>query len=140
MVEKFMDYEGTQYISEEGTFVFTIENAELMDSKNGTPMWKFDVKAPEGSSTIYHSLNPKARWSFNNLIKACMHLDTAEKREQFTLDYETIGRDLIGTTFLGTVEKQVYTKEVKILQDDGTFKDGFEEKESYKIVKYDMNK
>ena len=136
MKEKFSDYEGKMYLSSEGDFNFEITNAELVDSKKGEPMWKFDVEAPEGISTIYHSLNPKARWSFNNLIKACLKLNTREKIEAFECDYETIGQDLVGKHFIGTVEADSYTKEVKKPMDDGTFETSMEERVSYKIKSY----
>lgn len=138
MVEKFSDYESTGYLNQEGTFEFEITDYELKDSKNGMPMAVFTAKSKAGQTTIYHSLNPKARWSYNNLIKACLKLDTAEKIEAFECDYETIGRDLVGKKFMGTVSCETYEKEIKRPQDDGTFIDDVEVKESYKVTKYDM--
>ena len=64
MVEKFSDYESAGYLQAEGEFVFEIKSYELKDSSKGTPMAVFEVEAPEGQSTIYHSLSPKARWSY----------------------------------------------------------------------------
>lgn len=136
MKEKFSDYEGALYLAEEGEFNFEITNAELTDSKKGDPMWKFEVKANEGQSTIYHTLNPKARWSFNNLIKACLHLNTREKIESFECDYETIGQELVGKHFIGVVEAENYQKEVKKPLDDGTFENTVETRTSYKIKSY----
>lgn len=138
MVEKFNDYEGSAYIAEEGTFEFEVMNYELKDSKAGTPMAVFTVKAPEGQSTLYFSLSPKARWNYNKFIKACLFdkLDTPEKRAAFELDYETIGNDLIGRKFLGDVELSIYEKEVKKMNDDGTFSNGVVSQESYKITDY----
>lgn len=136
MVEKFSDFEGTQYIDKEGEFVFEITEAELKDSNAGNPMVVLTCKADEGMSTIYHTLTPKARWSYNNLIKACLHLNTKEKINSFECDYETIHNQLIGKKFIGTVECQIYEKAVKVPQDDGTFIDGVEKKESFKIVAY----
>ncbi len=137
MKEKFSDYEGSQFIADEGKFEFEITNAELKDSKKGDPMWMFEVKAPEGISTIYHSLNPKARWSFNNLIKACLHLNTREKIEAFECDYETIGQELVGKKFIGEVEAEEYEKEIKTPLDDGTFETSTELRTSYKIKSYE---
>ena len=136
MIEKFSDYEGAGFLSQEGEFEFEVMDYELKDSKSGTPMAVFNVKSDAGQSTIYHSLNAKARWSYNNLIKACLKLNTKEKIEAFSCDYETIGHDLVGKKFLGTVEEQTYQKQVKVPLDDGTFEDGVEEKISYKIVSY----
>lgn len=136
MVEKFSDFEGTQYIDKEGEFVFEITEAELKDSAAGNPMVVLSCKADEGMTTLYHTLTPKARWSYNNLIKACLHLNTKEKINAFECDYEIIHNTLIGKKFVGVVECQIYEKAVKIPQDDGTFVDGVETKESFKIVEY----
>jgi hypothetical protein len=140
MVEKFSDFEGVGFLSKEGSFVFEVVEAELKDSKAGTPMVVLGVKSDEGQSTLYHSLNPKARWSYNNLIKACLNLNTKEKIEKFECDYELIHNELIGKKFVGTVECQMYDKEVKKPLDDGTFETTVEQKESYKIVSYDFVK
>ena len=136
MVEKFSDYESVGFLSKEGEFEFEVTDYELKDSKNDNMMAVFNVKSDEGQSTIYHSLNPKARWSYNNLIKACLKLNTKEKINAFSCDYETIGNELVGKKFRGVVEEQTYEKQVKIPLDDGTFQDGVEEKTSYKIVEY----
>lgn len=136
MIEKFSDYESAGFLSQEGEFEFEVMDYELKDSKSGTPMAVFNVKSDAGQSTIYHSLNAKARWSYNNLIKACLKLNTKEKIEAFSCDYETIGNELVGKKFLGTVEEQTYQKQVKVPLDDGTFEDGVEEKISYKIIAY----
>ena len=137
MVEKFSDYEGTQYLNKEGEFEFEIMEYELKDSKKGEPMAVFTAKCDEGQTTLYHSLNPKARWSYNNLIKCCLKL-TAEKAKTFELDYETIGIQLVGKKFIGTVECDSYTKIVKKPNDDGTFTETEEVKDSYKVVSYSM--
>ena len=136
MIEKFSDYESAGFLSKEGEFEFEVIDYELKDSKNGTPMAVFNVKSDEGQSTIYHSLNAKARWSYNNLIKACLKLNTKEKINAFSCDYETIGHDLVGKKFIGTVKEETYQKQIKIPLEDGTFEDGVEEKISYKIVSY----
>ena len=138
MVEKFSDFEGAGFLSKAGKFVFEVMNAELKDSKAGTPMVVLEVKSDEGQSTIYHSLNVKARWSYNNLIKACLNLDTKEKIQAFECDYELIHNELIGKKFVGVVECQMYDKEVKKPLDDGTFETTVEQKESYKIVSYEF--
>ena len=136
MIEKFSDYESVGFLSKEGEFEFEVMDYELKDSKNGTPMAVFNVKSDEGQATIYHSLNAKARWSYNNLIKACLKLNTKEKIEAFSCDYETIGHDLVGKKFIGTVKEETYQKQIKIPLEDGTFEDGVEEKISYKIIAY----
>lgn len=136
MIEKFSDYESAGFLSQEGEFEFEVMDYELKDSKSGTPMAVFNVKSDAGQSTIYHSLNQKARWSYNNLIKACLKLNTKEKIDAFSCDYETIGNELVGKKFIGTVEEQTYQKQVKVPQEDGTFEDGVEEKISYKIISY----
>ena len=136
MVEKFSDYESVGFLSKEGEFEFEVMDYELKDSKNDNLMAVFNVKSDEGQSTIYHSLNPKARWSYNNLIKACLKLNTKEKINSFSCDYETIGNELVGKKFIGTVKEETYQKQVKVPLDDGTFEDGVEEKVSYKIVEY----
>ena len=140
MVEKFSDFESVGFLSKEGEFVFEVTSAELKDSKAGTPMVVLEVKSDEGQSTLYHSLNPKARWSYNNLIKACLQLDTKEKIQAFECDYELIHNQLIGKQFKGKVECQMYDKEVKKPLDDGTFETTTEQKESFKIVSYDFVK
>lgn len=139
MIEKFSDYEGTGFIDKEGDFEFEVMSAELKESQAGNPMVVLEVKSSEGSSTLYHSLTPKARWSYNNLIKACLKLDTKEKINAFECDYETVHNQLIGKKFLGNVECQSYTKTVKKPQDDGTFADVEELRESYKIVSYKIS-
>ncbi len=133
MVEKFSDYEGGGFLSKEGRFVFTVDEAELTESKKGDQMWKFTMKCKEGTTNVWHSLVKQAKWSFNNLIKACLKLDTEEKIEAFECDYEQIGNQLVGKQFIATVVKYTYQKETKIPLDDGTFQDGVEEKISYKI-------
>lgn len=138
MIEKFSDYESVGFLAQEGEFVFTIKSYELKDSKNGTPMAVFEVESDAGKSTIYHSLNPKARWSYNNLIKACLKLDSPEKIAAFECDYEIIGTQLINKKFIGCVKQDTYQKQIKIPLDDGTFEDGVEEKVSYKIDGYKM--
>lgn len=135
MIEKFSDYEGTSYLSTEGTFKFEITECKLEEGKNG-PMAVLTAKSPEGTTTLYHSLNPKARWSYNNLIKACMNLDTPEKIANFELDYETIGNQLVGKSFIGVVEAETYSKPIKIVLEDGTFQNDVEEKLSYKVKSY----
>lgn len=137
MIEKFSDYEGGQFLNQPGRFVFTVENAEIKDSSKGDPMVVLTVKAPEGTMTLYKSLVPKARWSYNNLIKACLHLNTIEKINNFQCDYMTIHNDLIGKKFIGTVVEDVYNKEVKTPLDDGTFQTEIVPMKSYKITKYE---
>lgn len=138
MIEKFSDYESVGFLSEAGEFIFEVKSYELKDSKAGEPMAVFEVESDHGKSTLYHTLGVKARWSYNNLIKACLKLDTKEKIDAFECDYETIGKDLVGKKFVGIVEHETYTKQIKIPQDDGTFVDGVEEKDSYKIKSYKM--
>lgn len=138
MVEKFSDYESVGFINQEGEFVFEVMSAELKESKAGNPMVVLEVKSDEGTSTLYHSLNPKARWSYNNLIKACLRLDTREKINSFECDYETVHNMLVGKKFLGTVTCEQYTKTVKVPTADGTFEDMEETKDSYKITAYSI--
>lgn len=138
MKEKFADFEGSGFISKEGEFIFEITEAELTDSKSGNPMWKLMAKSDEGQTTLYHSINPKARWSFNNLIKACLKLDTKDKINNFMCDYETIGQELVGHKFIGVVVCESYNKEIKKLNDDGTFTNDVEVKDSYKVKEYKM--
>lgn len=138
MKEKFSDYESQGFLAEEGEFVFEIKECELKDSSKGTPMVVFKVSSDHGDSTLYHSLNPKARWSYNNLIKCCLKLDTKQKIDAFECDYETIGNDLIGKKFVGVVTRDTYVKQTKVMQEDGTFVDGEETKESFKITSYKM--
>lgn len=136
MKEKFSDYEGAVYLNEEGEILFTIDDYELKDSKNGNPMAVFTCKSDKGQTTIYHTITDKTKWSYNNLIKACLHLNTREKIEAFELDYETIGNELIGKQFIGVVEAETYTKEIKKPNADGTFDTVEEERTSYKIKSY----
>ena len=136
MIEKFSDYESVGFLNQVGEFEFEITDYELKDSKNGTPMAVFNAKSDAGTTTLYHSLNPKARWSYNNLIKACLKLDTREKIQAFECDYETVGQQLVGKTFIGVVECELYEKEIKVPLDDGTFETGTETKESYKVKSY----
>ena len=136
MIEKFSDYESAGFLKEEGTFEFEVKEFELTDGKKGV-VAKFVVESPEaGKTTIRHSLALNARWSYNNLIKACLKLDTPEKIKAFECDYETIGRDLIGKHFIGEVKAESYTKTVKTPQEDGTFEEHTEDAISYKIVSY----
>lgn len=139
MVEKFSDYESVGFLNQEGEFVFEVTEYELKDGSNG-PMAVFGVKSDAGKTTVYHSLAPKARWAYNNLIKACLKLDTKEKIDSFECDYEVIGKELIAKKFIGIVEHEVYTKDIKITNQDGTFSDGVEEKDSYKIKSYKIAK
>ena len=135
MIEKFSDYEGTQYLAKEGQFVFEITDAELKDSKNGTPMVVLELKSDEGATKVYHSLEPKARWSYNNLIRAALAL-TPDQAKTFELDYQVVHQQLIGKKILGDVAADKYIKEVKKPNDDGTFTTTNEEKISYKVVSY----
>ena len=134
MKEKFADYEGSKFLDCEGEFEFEITDYELTDGK-AAPVAKFDCKSDEGTTTIRHSLSPKARWSYNNLIRACLKL-TKEQAKTFELDYETIGKDLVGKKFIGVVEAEVYSKEVKVPLDDGTFETTMEDRTAYRITEY----
>jgi hypothetical protein len=136
MIEKFSDYE-TGYLATTGDFTFEITDYELADGKEW-PCAKFTAKCSAGSTTIWHSLNPKARWSYNKLIKCCLNLKTAEQIENFECDYETIGNTLVGTKFKGTVTLDSYDKVVKVQNDDGTFSETTETRESYKITEYNF--
>ena len=136
MIEKFSDYEGTKYLSEEGTFTFEVVSAELATSKAGNDMVVLEVKCDVGTTTIRHSLNPKARWSYNALIAACLNL-MPEQKATFELDYQTIHNNLIGKKFIGLVEAESYEKEIKKPNDDGTFTTTVEDRVSYKIVQYE---
>lgn len=128
MVEKFEEYEGAGFLDRAGIFEFEIVSAELTDSKAGDPMWVFEVKCEHGSTKIYHSLKKKARWTFNKLIKACLN-----GQPPVELDYMTYGQELVGKTFIATVNEDLYTKDVKKENDDGTFTTTQETKVSYKI-------
>lgn len=139
MKEKFSDFEGMEWLAEEGEFLFEVTDCELKDAKEG-PCAVITAKCDKGIVTIRHSLSPKARWSYNKLIKCCLNLNTREKIDAFELDYETVGNDLIGKKFMGIVECQPYKKTVKKLQEDGTFDEVLETKESYKIIEYDFVK
>lgn len=132
MIEKFSDYEGGNFIDQEGEFNFEITSAELMDSKAGNLMVKFDLKAPEGSTTIYHALTPKARWTYNRLIGAALALSD-EQKKTFELDYETIHNQLIGKHVLAVVKAEKYVKEIKIPLEDGTYQTSEEERVGYKV-------
>lgn len=137
MIEKFNDFE-SGYINKAGVFKFTIVDAELQDSKKGDPMVKLTLKANEGSTTVYHSLVEKARWSYNRLIAAALKL-TDEQKKTFELDYQTIHRDLIGKEVMGIVEEQSYVKENKVLDPNtGTFNTTEENKISYKVTGYEI--
>lgn len=136
MIEKFSDYESVGFLDKVGSFVFTVKDYELRDSKNSEfPVATFECESEAGKTTIYHSLNPKARWSYNNLIAACLNL-TDEQKKTFELDYETVGQQLVGKSFIGNVEEDSYEKEVKVPNDDGTFSTVTEIKVSYKIKSY----
>ena len=135
MVEKFNDFEGMEFLSEAGEFVFEITNAELKDSKAGMPMAVLEAKSDHGTTTLRHSLIEKARWSYNKLIAACLQL-TPEQKKTFELDYQTIGQQLIGKKFIGVVEEDVYEKPIKKMLDDGTFEDDVEVKTTYKVTEY----
>lgn len=132
MKEKFADYEGGQFLEQEGEFLFKVDEAELTESKAGDPMWKFSMKSDAGTGMVYHSLAKNARWSLNKLIAACLNL-TPEQKATLELDYETIGQDLIGHQFIATVKRDTYIKESKRPTADGRFEDVTEEKVSYKI-------
>lgn len=140
MIEKFSDYEGTQFINQEGSFVFEVTDGELRTSSTGNPMVVIGAKSPVGTTTMYFSLTPKARWKYNNFIKACLKLDTPEKIAAFELDYETIHNTLIGKKFVGNVVCETYEKEVKVPSPDGdgTFINTTETKESYKIDSFEI--
>lgn len=138
MVEKFSDFEGAKYLDKAGEFVFEITDYELKESKSGKPMAVFKAKSDAGETTLYHVLEKNTKWSYNNLIKCCLKLDTAEKINAFECDYELIGHDLVGKKFIGVVTVDTYVKEVKKLLDDGTFDTTEEVKESFKITEYKM--
>lgn len=135
MLEKFSDYEGGAFINEEGTFRFQITSYEMRVAKSGADMAVFSVMSDHGGLTIYHSLDKAARWSYNNLIRACKHI-TPEMAKSYELDYETIGKELVGTWFVGVVKAEQYTKQSKVVREDGTFESVDEIATSYKIKKY----
>lgn len=136
MIEKFSDFESVGFLDRAGEFVFTVKEGEVKDSSKGTPMVVLSVEADEGKSTMYFSLDPKARWNYNNLIKACLKLDTKEKINKFECDYETVHNQLIGKKFVGSVVEESYDKVVKKPLDDGTFEESVETKASFKIKSY----
>lgn len=137
MIEKLSDYESAGWLQQAGQFEFEVKSAELKDSKSGNTMVVLECESPEaGKTTLYHSLASNARWSYNNLIKACFNLNTPEKIRNFELDYETIHQKLIGTHFIGDVEEQSYQKENKVPNADGVFETTYETKTSYKVVRY----
>lgn len=138
MIEKFADFEGTKYLEQEGEFIFTVDSCELKQSSTGNDMAVFTVKSLQGQSTLYFSLTPKARWKYNNFIKVCLYeqLNTPEKIAAFELDYQTIGRDLIGKQFIGRVIAEAYDKEVKVPQPDGTFMTEVERRTAYRINEF----
>lgn len=134
MVEKFSDYENKQYLNQEGEFIFTVKNAEIKQSKSGGDMVVFDVEAYEGKTTLYMPLSPKARWKYNNFIKACLKLDTREKIDAFECDYFEIHNKLIGRNFVGVVKTDTYDKVVKTMNPiTGICEDLTETKTTYKI-------
>ena len=136
MVEKFSDFESVGFLNKEGEFVFEVKEGELKDSSKGTPMIVIQAESEEGKTTLYFSLDPKARWNYNNFIKACLKLDSKEKIQKFECDYELIHQKLIGKKFIGTVEADTYDKIVKKPLDDGTFEESVETKISYKVKSY----
>lgn len=137
MIEKLSDYESAGWLQQAGQFEFEVKKAELKDSKNGTTMVVLECESSEaGKTTLYHSLTAAARWSYNNLIKACLNLTTPEKIRNFELDYEIIHQQLIGKHFIGDVEEQTYEKENKVPNADGVFETTYETKKSYKVVRY----
>ena len=140
MIEKFSDYEGMQFINQEGSFVFEVTDGEIKTSSTGNLMAVIGAKSTAGTTTMYFSLTPKARWKYNNFIKACLKLDTPEKIAAFELDYELIHQQLVGKKFVGHVVCETYEKEVKVPSPDGdgTFINTTETKESYKIDSFDM--
>lgn len=135
MVEKFSDYEGTQWLNKEGEYEFEILDYELKEG-NAAPMAVFTAKCAEGQTTLHHSLSPKARWSYNSLIKACLGLKTREQINEFECDYETIGNKLVGKKFIGNVTCECYEKSIKKPLEDGTFEESVELKESFKVTSY----
>lgn len=140
MIEKFSETLGKDFLNKEGKFLFTITDYELKEGPKG-PMAVFEVESNEGKTTLYHSLNTKAKWSYANLTKVCFNLDTKEKIVAFGphdggIDYELIGQMLIGKQFVGVVQCQTYQKEIKKPNEDGTFSNDVEIKESFKIVEY----
>lgn len=119
--------------------MFEVKSYELKDSKAGNPMAVFTVESKlEGQSTLYFALTDKARWKYNNFIKACLHneLDTPEKIAKFEWDYAVDGKRLVGKKFIGTVVVEKYDKEVKKPLDDGTFDTVIETTDSYHIDKF----
>ena len=135
MVEKFSDFEGSKFLDKAGSFIFTITDAELTNSKRGDPMVALTLESDEGMTTVYHSLNQKARWSYNRLIAAAFKL-TDEQKKTFELDYQTIHRELLGKQVLCDVEEESYKKEIKVPTDLGTFETTYEDKISYKVKDY----
>lgn len=130
MVEKFDDFEGQNFLDKEGTFIFEVEDYELQPSKNGGyDNAVFTFKCDDGTIRQWHSLNPKARWTYNKLIKACMKDKTPKE-----LDYSTFGNELIGKKFKADVELQCYDTEVKVPRDDGTYESKIVTKENLKVV------
>ena len=76
MKEKFSDFENVSFLATEGDFVFTVKSYELKApmTEGNFPVATFEVECSEGKTIIRHSLNPKARWSYNNLIAACLNM------------------------------------------------------------------
>lgn len=132
MIEKFSDYEGMNFLAEAGTFEFTIDEAEIMESKSGNTMIKFSLKCEKGMINVYHVLTPNARWTYNRLIAAALKLTEAQKKT-FELDYETVHNQLLGKTVIADVIEDTYEKEVKKPLPDGTYETGTETKVSYKV-------
>ena len=85
MIEKFSDYEGSAFLSEAGTFEFTVEDAEVTESKSGNTMVKFTFKCDKGTTNAYHVLSPNARWTYNKLIAAALKLTEKQKKTTKTI-------------------------------------------------------
>ena len=111
-----------------------IRQGQIITSLNAS-LPKID-KLPDFLYNLMNGTLPQFYNYFSD-VDGITKLNTPEKVANFTLDYDTIGRELIGKKFTGTVDEDSYTKEIKVPNADGTFSTQEEIKVSYKVTAFE---
>lgn len=137
-VENFEDAFGGEYLNEEGTFQFEVAEATIKESRAGDPMVEVTLKCDKGQTKDYFVLTDKAKWKYKQFIALCFGYTSKEAliADGFQKDLDVVHNELIGKKVWGEVKADVYTRDVKVENDDGTFETKQEERTSYKVSKY----
>ena len=94
--------EEKKFVTEPGRYTFTVKGVEFITTTNGNPCHVFNCETSDGESlklSIY--LTEKSMWKYKNFIKTLGHPGTGN------IDEESVSKQCVGKSFVGTVAKQI---------------------------------